>query len=178
MSLLSREAMLVMAINRDDEKTVRQMLKAGVNPNAEGGSFDEPVIVLAARRPPSEILGALIEAGADINARANLTEETPLMAAAHFGYRENIEFLLEKGVNAALKNASGQTAAGIAENLLQQNYLNVHSNALNGALTPDEKAMIDKWEYLAGLLKKAESDALSMTLKNPVSIRKPLTFRR
>lgn len=178
MSTLSREAMLVLAINTDDERTVRQMMKAGVNPNAEGGNFDEPVIVLAARRPPSDILDALVEAGADVNARANLTEETPLMAAVHFGHRENIEFLLEKGANAALKNASGQTAASLAGNLLQQNYLNVHSNALNGVLTPDEKTMIDKWEYLAGLLKRAESDALSMTLKNPVTIRKPLTFRR
>jgi ankyrin repeat protein len=177
MSLFSQEAQLAMAIGADDEAAVRQILKAGVNPDIVGGPRDEPLVVLAARRPGVDILRDVVEAGANVNAASD-SKETPLMAAVCFGHRANIEYLLEKGAGAALRNDEGQTAAMMAKELLDQNYLNTMANALNGALTQDEKAMLDKWEYLATLLSNAEREDLSPVLKKPISVRRPLTFRR
>lgn len=173
----SREEELLQAIQLDRPQEAERLLAAGADPGATSGFWEQPLLLAAARKQDEVFIQALLGAGADVNACSS-TGETALMIAVRHGYEKNISYLLSSGANAALKNAEGQSAADLAEKILEQNQLNMMSQALDGALRENEQRLLDKWYSLATLLKQAEKDALSVDLKDNLSIRKPLTLKR
>jgi ankyrin repeat protein len=173
----SREELLLQAIQFGRTEEAERLLMAGADPNATNGFWEQPLLLTAARKGDAAFVRVLIEAGADIHVRSN-TGETPLMAAVRHGHEENIKYLLSKGANAALKNAEGESAADIAEGILEQNQLNVMSGALNGTLRENEQQLLGKWYSLTTLLKQAERDALSVALKDKLAVGKPLQLKR
>ena len=163
------------AIQDGDVILARQILAAGTV--ATGDLTGYALLRAAARKDNVVFLHKLVEAGIDVNARSN-TGDTALMEAVRYGHRDNIDYLLSKGANAALKNNGGGTAASIAEKILEQNFLNLMGQALDGVLRKSEQQLVDKWDNLTALLKQAEKDALSVALKNNLSVRKPLQLKR
>jgi len=131
----------------------------------------------AARKDNVVFLQNLVEAGVDVNARSG-AGDTALMEAVRYGHRDNIDYLLSKGTNASLKNSSDETAASIAEEILERNILTLMSQALYGVLRDAEQRLVDKWEGLTATLKQAEADAVSVALQNKLSVRKPLRLKR
>lgn len=168
--------LLARAITSGALSNLLWLLSDGADPKGVTEGAGEPLVLLAARKDDPEFLRAMIEAGAEVDARSP-AGETPLMAAVRHGHRKNIEYLVEKGANATLKDNAGKNAGALAQEILDQNYLNVMGNALNGVLTPSESAMIEKWEQVVAVLKQAEKDALSVTLKTTLSVKKPLRLK-
>ena len=171
------DLLLAKAIRAGELNNLLWMLTDGANPNGVTDKTGEPLLLLAARTNNTEILRAMVEAGADVNAPSP-TGETPLMAAVRLGQQANIDYLIAKGANAAAKDGSGKSAAAIGQELRDQNYLSVMSNALNGVLTPNEKLMVDKWEQITDTLYQAERDAMSVVMKTNVAVGKPLKLKR
>lgn len=163
------------AIQDGDATRARQLLGSGTV--ATDGFAEYTLLAAAARKDSIVFLQNLVAAGFDVNARSG-TGDTALMEAVRYGHRDNIDYLLSKGANAALKNDSGDTAAGIAEKILERNFLNLMSQALDGVLRDSEQQLVNKWDGLTATLKQAEKDAVSVALKNQLTVRKPLQLKR
>ena len=71
---------LLVAASQNDAAQVRQLLKAGANPNVRN-KLDTTPLLEAAFRSNSEVIKALLDAGADPNA-AGADDQTPLMMVA------------------------------------------------------------------------------------------------
>jgi hypothetical protein len=84
------------AVNRDDDRTVAQLLARGFDVNSRDPK-GQTALHLALRDTPSRVADALWKSTAlDVNA-ANASAETPLMIAALRGQLEWVERLLARG---------------------------------------------------------------------------------
>ena len=88
---------LLIAASKDDVAQVRQLLKAGANPNVRN-ALDTTPLLEAAFHSNGEIIKALLDAGADPNA-AGADGQTPLMLVARGTNVAAATMLLDKGAN-------------------------------------------------------------------------------
>lgn len=90
---------------------VKQLLKAGANPNlpSKNGLGVIP-LHSALSNGAKEIARVLVEAGSDVNFPSK-EGWTPLHYTAHSGDRETSDFLLSKGASTSQVNNIGETAA-------------------------------------------------------------------
>lgn len=100
------------AVKRGDAGTVRRLLAQDASlatlPHDDGSSS----LSLAARLGRLDVLAALLEAGAAQRPEADPAgPPTALMQAAAGGHEEAVSLLLEHGVDPALRDRDGRTAA-------------------------------------------------------------------
>ena len=103
---------LFAAIRQGDAATVRELTRA--RPEALGARNDRGTapLTLAAYLGKAELTRILVEAGAEIDAVDSTG--TALLGAAFKGYDEIVAYLLERGADPAITNASGGTALTFA----------------------------------------------------------------
>lgn len=100
---------LLVAARNDDAAQVRQLLKAGADPNVRNTLGTTPLLE-AAFLSNSEIIKALLDAGADPNA-AGADGQTPLMLVARGTNVAAAKMLLEKGANPRARESQRQQTA-------------------------------------------------------------------
>jgi ankyrin repeat protein len=98
---------MTLAINFDDLGAMKDLLVAGVSPNAET-SFGPPLI-FAILRSSAEAVKLLIDSGADLQQR-NESGATPLIAAARTGDSRMVQLLLDAGADASSVDRLDHTA--------------------------------------------------------------------
>jgi ankyrin repeat protein len=100
---------LLVAANHGDAAQVRQLLKAGANPNVRN-QLDTTPLLEAAYRSNGEIIKALLDAGADPNA-AGADGQTPLMLVARGTNVAAAKMLLDKGASVRASESQRQQTA-------------------------------------------------------------------
>ncbi|MEJ2289136.1 MAG: serine hydrolase [Deinococcales bacterium] len=103
----TEQATLHAAALMGDVATVRELLAAGADPNAQDAYGSTPLIIAATFDHPA-VAQVLIEAGADLDLQ-NSDGSTALHAAAFLGRTEIVRMLLEHGANRYLRNNAGST---------------------------------------------------------------------
>lgn len=89
---------LLHACRKGDLLRVKQLLSAGVNPNAHDGTNGTRPLHCAACNNHTRIVSALVDAGADINAKEGFDGVyRPIDVAARAGLLEMVKFLIAKG---------------------------------------------------------------------------------
>ncbi len=99
---------LLQAIQKGDDKKVRELLRGGVNPNGKNKN-GTTALLLAAYYGFETISKTLIDSGADVNYQ-NPSGISPLIYAASKGSREIIKLLLQYGASPTLKDENGYNA--------------------------------------------------------------------
>jgi ankyrin repeat protein len=96
------------ALWQEDLARVENMLKAGIDPNAQTTMGNRPLLIAAKKNNP-KLLEILIGQGAkvDIRDRSGLT---PLMAASSMGLDQNVEVLISAGAKVNARDEKGSTA--------------------------------------------------------------------
>jgi len=100
---------LLVAAGNNDAAQVRQLLKAGANPNVRN-KLDTTPLLEAAFHSSLEIIEALLDAGADPNA-AGADGQTPLMLVARGTNVVAAKMLLGKGANPKARESQRQQTA-------------------------------------------------------------------
>jgi ankyrin repeat protein len=100
---------LLLAASHSDAAQVRQLLKAGANPNVRN-NLDTTPLLEAAFQSNFEIIKALLDAGADPNA-AGADGQTPLMLVARGTNVAAAKLLLDKGANPKARESQRQQTA-------------------------------------------------------------------
>jgi uncharacterized protein len=100
---------LLIAASNDDAAQVRQLLKAGANPNVRNKLNTTPLLE-AAFHSNTEIIKALLDAGADPNA-AGPDGQTPLMLVARGTNVDAAKLLASKGANPNARESQRQQTA-------------------------------------------------------------------
>ena len=100
---------LLVAASNDDVAQVKQLLKAGANPNVRN-KLDTTPLLEAAFHSNSEIIQALLDAGADPNA-PGADGQTPLMLVARGTNVAAAKMLLAKGANPQARESQRQQSA-------------------------------------------------------------------
>ena len=100
---------LLVAASNDDVAQVKQLLKAGANPNVRN-KLDTTPLLEAAFHSNSEIIQALLDAGADPNA-PGADGQTPLMLVARGTNVAAARMLLAKGANPQARESQRQQTA-------------------------------------------------------------------
>lgn len=118
---------LLAAAERGDLKTVKELLKQGVDVNSADND-KETALYKACCTPHLSIVKTLIKAGADVNL-GNKRGVTPLMMACLYHYKEIVEYLLLRGADikrvsefgGVLSHSVGSNAkAGIVKLLIKK----------------------------------------------------------
>jgi ankyrin repeat protein len=100
---------LLVAASKDDVAQVRQLLKAGANPNVRNTLDTTPLLEAAFHSNP-DVIKALLDAGADPNA-AGADGQTPLMLVARGTNVAAAKMLLDKGANPRARESQRQQDA-------------------------------------------------------------------
>jgi outer membrane protein assembly factor BamB len=101
------EERLFAAARRGNAEAVSELLRAGVNVNAET-RYGATALTYASRHGHARVVQVLLEAGADPNVADDFYHGTPLSAAAFEGHTEVVRLLLSKSakdLDGALENA-------------------------------------------------------------------------
>jgi len=104
---------LFMAIDRRDTAAVKELLKAGADPNSRNGLEFTPLYIAAASWQP-DICKILLDSGAQVN--VNTTYGNELTFAAFTGDLPAAQMLLAKGSNPDLPRTDGMTPLMMAAN--------------------------------------------------------------
>lgn len=112
------------AILYGDLNVVRALIEKGANVNphrpSDKGTADTPVEILraplceATRKAEMGIIKLLVEKGSDINPPPRPGVLLPLQAAVAAGRRDVAEYLISKGANTTVKDASGKSLSQLA----------------------------------------------------------------
>ena len=94
---------------------VRDLLKAGVDPNSRYSDGSTTCLIQAAAGRNPDVIAALLEAGADPDLQRPSDGYTALMNAALQGRGEVARMLLDAGADTGIKNKYNQTAQDIAQ---------------------------------------------------------------
>ena len=100
---------LLVAASRDDLAQVKQLLKAGANPNVRNKLETTPLLE-AAFHSNADIIAALLDAGADPNA-AGADGQTPLMLVARGSNVAAARLLIDKGASVKARESQRQQTA-------------------------------------------------------------------
>jgi ankyrin repeat protein len=101
---------LMIACAENQSATVKHLLEAGANANAENAMGRTPVM-FAANYGLTEIVEMLARAGADLNARSNDELKRPAIIAASLnGHAETASALIKLGADPDMAEANGFTA--------------------------------------------------------------------
>jgi hypothetical protein len=95
------------ALWQEDLARVENMLKAGVDPNAQTTMGNRPLLIAAKKKNP-RLLEILIAKGANVDA-ADRNGLTPLMAAASMGLDQNVQVLISAGAKVNARDEKGST---------------------------------------------------------------------
>jgi Ankyrin repeats (3 copies)/Ankyrin repeat len=96
------------ALWQEDLARVENMLKAGIDPNAQTTMGNRPLLIAAKKKNP-RLLEILIAQGANVDA-ADRNGLTPLMAAASMGLDQNVRVLISAGAKVNARDEKGSTA--------------------------------------------------------------------
>jgi hypothetical protein len=96
------------ALWQEDLTRVENMLKAGIDPNAQTSTGNRPLLIAAKKKNPRP-LEILIAHGAQVDA-PDRNGLTPLMAAASMGLAPNIRALISAGAKVNIRDEKGSTA--------------------------------------------------------------------
>jgi ankyrin repeat protein len=106
-------ALLHVAIQRADAKTLGILIKAGADVNAPGPNGD-PVIFEAAVQGDAQVGTLLLDAGARHDVVDPRSKTTPLMESARFGAARFVDLLLTRGAKKDVTDADGHNARTLA----------------------------------------------------------------
>jgi ankyrin repeat protein len=126
---------LIHAVNNDDERTVAELLKRGVDVNSVGPNGDS-LLMLAARHGRPPMVKLVLDAQPRVNAR-NAYGETALMVATFRGHTDVVRQLLARGAEVnhpgwtPLSYAAAQNRMDIARILMSQGA-QINAQAENG----------------------------------------------
>jgi hypothetical protein len=96
------------ALWQEDLARVENILKAGIDPNAQTTMGNRPLLIAAKKNNP-RLLEILIAKGADVDA-ADRNGLTPLMAASSMGLDQNVQVLISAGAKVNARDEKGSTA--------------------------------------------------------------------
>ncbi len=96
------------ALWQEDLTRVENMLKGGIDPNAQTSTGNRPLLIAAKKRNP-RLLEILIAQGASVDA-ADRKGLTALMAAASMGLASNVQVLIAAGAKVNARDEKGSTA--------------------------------------------------------------------
>ena len=123
------ETALQLASAKDCPVLVEALLAAGAAV-VSSSSGDVSALHLAVRNGTVAVTALLLEAGADLNAEDS-HGNTPLhYAVSREGSKELVRLLLDRGALAYARNAKGQTAAEVAEESGNDDYVPMLADAL------------------------------------------------
>jgi len=97
------------AAGKGRTETVRTLLEAGADVNAQGGMLGGTALIEAAGKGHTETVSLLLGAGADVDIQ-DKAGYTALIQAAREGYTEIIPLLLEAGADVDIQDTMGRTA--------------------------------------------------------------------
>lgn len=103
---------LLNAVTACHVDAVRQLIKAGANPNMPDGQGNSPILI-ASERGFYDIAVMLLEIKADLSIR-NTESKTPLYAASQSGHAELVRLLLSSGAAPDTKARTGMTPLMVA----------------------------------------------------------------
>jgi hypothetical protein len=95
------------ALWQEDLTRVENMLKAGIDPNAQTSTGNRPLLIAAKKGNP-RLLEILIAHGAQVDA-PDRNGLTALMAAASMGLAPNVRVLISAGANLNVRDEKGST---------------------------------------------------------------------
>lgn len=95
------------ALWQEDLARVENMIKEGIDPNAQTSLGNRPLLIAAKKRNPG-LLEILIANGARVDA-PDRNGLTPLMAAASMGLAQNVRVLISAGANVNARDEKGAT---------------------------------------------------------------------
>lgn len=133
------EDQLLSAIQRGDVRTVRGLLKKGVDSNTVDGD-GTPALMEAALYSTAEMMRALLDAGANVNSR-DKSGATALIWAA--GDPAKAELLIQKGADVNAQSGPGRTPLMVAATAA--------GNAATVKLLLDKGAKVDARDNLEGI---------------------------
>jgi ankyrin repeat protein len=107
------ESGLLVAAMHDDVESVRRLLAAGADVNAQH-AHGWTALVLAAVDGHTAVVRALLDAGADVDAKEEWIEQSALIWAAKAGHEETLTALLERGAEVDLRDKYAGTALSLA----------------------------------------------------------------
>jgi hypothetical protein len=96
------------ALWQEDLTRIENMLKAGINPDAQTSTGNRPLLIAAKKRNPRP-LEILIAHGAQVDAPDRIGF-TALMAAASMGLTSNVRVLISAGAKVNIRDEKGSTA--------------------------------------------------------------------
>lgn len=103
-----------MHASNGNRECLAALLAHGANPD-NGTSNGTTPLVISVRNCNSECMKALVEAGADVNAQPTNGGFSALHWAAYWGHGNDIQYLLEKGIDRNLVDQQMNTAADTAD---------------------------------------------------------------
>jgi ankyrin repeat protein len=165
------DTLLHLIVHRGQPPLMKQLIKAGANPNARNTS-GKTALMAAASYGNRAMIKPLIDRGADPNIQDN-DGRTALMAATTAKFQSTIEELVEAGANLNVKNKQGMTASdlakgnpGMAEHFKPQNKINeIMRRAKHGKISEKD------WKIIQGLIKKKSiSDANPTNVNGSVNV--------
>lgn len=109
---------LHVAVRYEHEDILIYLLERGANVNTYDSEGWTP-LHWSVNNCPFTIFKLLINSGSHLNVISLYTTTTPLHLACYYGFRDKIEYLLERGASPFLLNGKGKTVHEIAK---EENY--------------------------------------------------------
>ncbi|MFC0206371.1 ankyrin repeat domain-containing protein [Novosphingobium soli] len=105
---------LILAAYNGQAETVEALLRAGADPCKPDLGQGNTAQMGVAFKGDDRIAARLLQERCDVDAR-NKAGQTALMMASLFGRSAQVEMLLDKGADPAIRDASGRTAGSVAQ---------------------------------------------------------------
>ena len=114
---LNQTTALMRAAQEGHLEIVRELLKAGADPNKRN-RLQMTALMLASQRGEASIVQLLIDKGAHVNARTK-QDSTSLLLASKRGHKEVVQVLMTAGCELWIRDSRGRTAKAVAQKRLR-----------------------------------------------------------